>query len=188
MPTAVDRAVRALRGGGLIVYPTDTLYGLGASAVNPEAVRRLTDAKARPDGMPISVAVSSHEEVEPWVDWGPGARALARRVLPGPYTLLVPSSRAGRRELAPGILGPDGSLGVRIPAHPVARTLARRVGPITCTSANRHGLPPGPRLRDARAQLGSRVDVYLDMRPPPSGRPSTVIDLRGDAVRIIPRT
>ena len=188
MAATVDDAIRSLESGGLVVYPTDTLVGLGARATDRRAVGRLVAVKARPDGLPISVAVSSYEEIEPWVRWGPATRAVARRLLPGPYTLLLPGSRAAVRDLAPGILGPDRSLGVRIPDHPLARALAEAVGPLTCTSANRHGAPPALTIQDAMGQLKDEVDVYVDGPPAPSGRPSAVVDLRGAKVRVIPRS
>jgi L-threonylcarbamoyladenylate synthase len=187
MPDPVGTAVAALRRGALVVYPTDTLVGLGASALNAGAVDRLLAAKGRPSGMPISVAVASFEEVEPWVEWGPAARAVARRLLPGPVTLLVGASRRARREIAAPILGPNGTIGIRVPAHPVARELARRAGPITSTSANLHGAPPVVGLREARRAFGHRVAVYLPLRPPPSGAPSMLVDLNGDEPRFVPR-
>jgi L-threonylcarbamoyladenylate synthase len=97
--------------------------------------------------------------------------------------LLPPSARA-RRAFAPGLLGPRGRLGVRIPDHPVARALAARVGPVVSTSANRHGAPPAMSLRAARRAFGRAVGLYLALRPPPRGRPSTIVDL----TRARPRT
>ena len=187
MPGSIRAAVRTLETGGLIVYPTDTLFGLGARARDRRAVERLTAAKRRPSGLPISVAVSSYEELEPWAEWTPERRAYARRVLPGAVTLIVPASRRARRELAPGIVGPEGSVGLRIPDHPLAREIARQAGPITCTSANRHGEPPARSLGEARASLGSAVGLYLSGSPPPSGRPSRLADLRGALPRFVER-
>jgi L-threonylcarbamoyladenylate synthase len=187
MPDPVGTAVAALRRGALVVYPTDTLVGLGASALDAAAVGRLLAAKGRPSGMPISVAVASLEEVEPWVDWGPTARATARQLLPGPVTLLVGASRRARRELAPSLLGPNGAIGIRVPDHPIARELARRAGPITSTSANLHGEPPVATLAAARRAFGDRVSVYLPLRPPPSGAPSMLVDLKGDEPRFVAR-
>jgi L-threonylcarbamoyladenylate synthase len=137
--------------------------------------------------MPISLAVSSYMEIEPLVAWGPAARSLARRWLPGAVTLLVRASPAARRRLAPPLVGPDGTVGLRIPDHPVARELARRVGPITCTSANRHGEPPVPSVAAARRAFGSDVAYYLAGDPAPSGKPSLLLDLRGDAPRWVKR-
>ena len=187
MAEPLAAAVAALGRGELVVYPTDTLVGLGASARSRAAVQALLAAKDRPSGMPLSLAVASFEEVEPWVDWSDAARGYARRVLPGPVTLLVPSSARARRELAPTLIAPNGTLGVRIPDHPTARALAARAGPITATSANRHGQPPTASLARAQAVFGTAVSVYLPLVPPPSGRPSELIDLTSGAPRPVPR-
>lgn len=187
----VDRlaaAVAALQRGELVVYPTDTLLGLGARATDPAAVDRLLAAKDRPAAMPISVAVSSYEELEPLVEWAPSGRAEARVLLPGPVTLLVRASREARRTLAAPLISPAGTLGVRIPDHPVARALARGAGPITATSANRHGAPAARTIAEARTALGGSVSVYLPAVPVPSGRPSTLIDLTGPTPRVVPRS
>jgi L-threonylcarbamoyladenylate synthase len=175
----VDRAVRALDRGELVVYPTDTLLGIGARADRPEAVARLLEAKGRPARTPLSVAVSSYEEIEPWTVLDPSARSVARDRLPGPYTLILRASPRARRELAGPVLGPGGTVGLRIPDHPTARALAHRCGPIVSTSANRHGQPPARSLSAARAAFGDRVRVYLAAQPAPSGRPSEILDLTG---------
>jgi L-threonylcarbamoyladenylate synthase len=187
MPTGLPAAVRVLQRGEVIVYPTDTLYGLGARAMDRRAVARLSDVKGRPDGMPMSVAVSSLEELEPWSELSPMGRAYARRHLPGPVTLLLRASPTARRQFAVGLVSHDGTIGLRVPNHAVARELARRAGPITCTSANRHGEPPAQDLRAARATFGREVALYLSGGPPPSGRPSAIADLRGDEPRVVQR-
>lgn len=180
-------AVRALSSGELVVYPTDTLIGLGGRAFDRAAVDRLLVAKDRPASLPISLCVSSLEEIEPLVEWGITARSVARDVLPGPVTLLLRPSQAARRELPPALISPGGTLGVRLPDHPVARELARRAGPITSTSANRHGAPTARTVAEARAALADQVSVYLPARPSPSGRPSRLIDLSGPEPRVVPR-
>lgn len=187
MAPGLDAAEAALRRGAIVGYPTDTLYGLAVSARNRRAVERLVSAKGRASTQPISVAVASVEEIEPWVRWSTGARAFARGHLPGPYTLLVTPSERARRQLAPSIVRAAPTLGLRIPDHPIARELARRVGPITATSANRHGEPPARTAAGARAALGDQVAVYLDGAPPPTGRPSVLVDLTGEDPRIRPR-
>jgi L-threonylcarbamoyladenylate synthase len=188
MATALDAGLTAVRSGRLVVYPTDTLFGLGADARNPEAVARLLAAKARPGGMPISVIVSSTEEVEEWATLSPMARTWLRRELPGPWTLLLSASPRARRELAAPLLGPNGSLGVRVPDHPVARELARQVGVLTATSANSHGAPPCRTIPEARRVFGTEVAAYITAGPAPKGVPSGLVDLRGSAPRIVPRS
>ncbi len=186
MEGGVEDAVRALLSGRLVVYPTDTLYGLAARAEDGRAVERLIALKGRAPEQPISVAVSSTEEAEPLATLSPTARRFLRTELPGPYTLLVPPSTEARGTLPGAIVG-GRSIGLRIPDHPLARELARRVGPITATSANRHGEPPARSLAAARRALGDGVAVYLPTRETPSGRPSTLVDLTGPAPRAVPR-
>jgi L-threonylcarbamoyladenylate synthase len=187
MTGEVERAVRALRAGKLVVYPTDTLVGLAARAEDPEAVNALLEAKARPQGTPLSVAVSSYDEVEPWAELTAPRRAWLRRHLPGPYTALLPASPAAQRALAPAVFSQGRTIGIRIPDHPLARTLAELVGPVTSTSANRHGAPPARTVAEARKVFGNEVAVYLDGAPAPSGHPSTLVDLTGTKPRTVSR-
>ncbi len=180
MPGALERAVRAIADGALVAYPTETLIGLAARADDPSAVRRLVSLKGRAPTQPVSVAVSSGEELEHWALLSPMARRFIRRRLPGPYTVLLRPSPAARAAWGPPIVARGQALGVRVPDHPVARALAERAGPITATSANPHGYPPARRLSEARRYFGRRVAVYLiGGGPAPSGRPSTLVDLRG---------
>ena len=187
MPPRLDGAARALARGSLVVFPTDTLLGLGARASDPSAVARLERAKRRPSGQPLSVAVSSYEELEAIARLSPRDRAFLRRKLPGPYTLLVRPSPAARRSLAAAVARRTMAIGVRIPDHPVARELARRAGPITATSANRHGDPPCHTVGEARRTFGSEVAVYLPALPRPSGRPSMLVDLTRSSIRLVAR-
>jgi L-threonylcarbamoyladenylate synthase len=187
MGPALANAVRALASGRLVVYPTDTLLGLGARAGDPDAVRRLLDAKGRPAGMPVSVAVSSTEEVESLARLAPAGRRFVRTHLPGPYTVLVPASALAERTLAPPAIGPSGTVGLRVPGHPLARELARRVGPITATSANPHARPPCRTIPEARRAFGRAVAVYVSGPPRPSGTPSRLVDLTGVAPRRVAR-
>ncbi len=183
----LDAAVRALGAGRIVAYPTDTLLGLGVRASDPAALERLCAAKGRPEGLPVSVAVSSTEELEALLDLAPSARRWVRLHLPGPYTVLARPTPTGRAALAPSVVGPDGLLGVRVPDHPRARELARRVGPITSTSANRHGAPPCRTLAGARRTFGRAVGAYVGGGPAPSGRPSTLVDLTGPRPRTVAR-
>ena len=181
------KAVRALRRGELVVYPTDTLVGLAARADDPAAVARLLVAKERPGTTPLSIALSSHEEMERWTEMSAPRRAWTRRNLPGPYTALLPASPAARGAFPSSIVSPTGTIGVRIPDHPLARSLAELVGPVTATSANRHGQAPARSIGEARRVFGSDVAVYLDGDPQPSGRPSELVDLTGSAARPVRR-
>ena len=172
-------AVKALQRGELVVYPTDTLWGLGARATDRKAVARLFEAKGRPTDAPVSVLLSSLEEVEPLSELHEAQRAFLRRHLPGPFTAVLPPSPWARKRLSPLVLGPKGQIAVRIPDHPLARELARRVGPLTATSANLHGQPTELELDRVKAALGPSVAVYLDGEPAPHGSASRVVDLTG---------
>jgi L-threonylcarbamoyladenylate synthase len=186
MGRPVAAAVRALAGGALVVHPTDTLFALAARARDRRAVARLVAAKGRAEGHPLSVAVSSAEELERWGRLGPGARRWVRDRLPGPYTILVEPTGEARRSLAGEVAGGP-TVGLRLPDHPLARELARCAGPIVATSANRSGEPPSRSIAEARRALGRAVAVYLDGPPRPSGVPSTLVDLTRDRVRTVRR-
>lgn len=182
MRPAAEAGARALLAGKLVVHPTDTLYALAARALDHGAVARLAAAKGRSEGQPLSVAVSSPEELERWAELGPAARRFARLELPGPYTVLLRPSLEARRRLAPEVAsGP--TIGLRVPDHPLARELARRAGPIVATSANLSGAPPTKGLAEARRVFGGAVAAYLTAPPRPSGRPSTLVDLTGPRPR-----
>jgi L-threonylcarbamoyladenylate synthase len=186
MPPSIPDAVRALNAGELVVVPTDTLLGLAARAGDRAALGRLRRAKGRPRATPVSVAVSSTEELERFARLSPSARAFVRRHLPGPLTLLLRPSLAARRSLDPSVAG-GRAIGLRVPDHPVVRELCRRAGPITATSANRHGAPPARSVAEARRAFGRAVSVYLAARPLPSGIPSTLVDLTGRRPRPVAR-
>jgi len=179
-------AARALLAGGLVVHPTDTLYALAARAMDRTAVARLVDLKGRAPGRPLSVAVSSVAELDRWALLNREARRFVRDQLPGPFTVLARPSPRARRTLAAEVADRP-RIGLRVPAHPFALELARRVGPLVATSANRSGEPPARTLREARRSLGDRVACYADAAPSPSGRPSTLVDVAGRSPREVPR-
>lgn len=185
--TPWDEGVRAVRSGAVVCYPTDTLWGLGVDPSRPEALRLLAEIKERPAGMPVSVAFSSLEELEPWVLLSPRDRGLLRTYLPGPYTFLLRASPQARRRWAPAVLGPGGRLGIRVPDHPGARAFLAATGPLTSTSANRHGDPPVRDVNEARSTFGSRVSAYVAAPPEPRGEPSTVVDLVAPSPRAVRR-
>ena len=179
MGRALDSAVVALQHGGLVVYPTDTLVGLGARAGDRRAVKRVLELKQRPPTTPIAISVSSLDEIEAYAELSESARGWIRTNLPGPWTVIVRATRRAGRRFSSPIVAADLSIGVRIPDHAIARELARKVGPITCTSVNRHGAPPCRTVSEARRIFGPQVTNYVDVGAVPSGRPSTIIDLRG---------
>ena len=187
MTPGLSLALRALAAGELVVYPTDTLLGLAARADNARAIERLEQAKGRPSDRPISIAVSSIEEVDRLTEPSSAARRFLRTQLPGPYTVLLGPSDYARQRLAPRLFAGDGALGLRVPDHPVARELARRAGPVTSTSANLHGQAPCRTVPEARRVFGGRVRTYLSSGPRPSDRPSTIVDLRRGHPRVVAR-
>jgi L-threonylcarbamoyladenylate synthase len=180
---AMDQIRGVLRGGGLLVYPTDTAYGLGADPFQGVAVERLYAVKTRPREEPISMAVADLAEVFHFGERTPMAEAFCTKNLPGPYTVVLRASRHAPH----AIVSKAGGIAIRIPAHPIPRLLAKAYGPITATSANRHGQPSPETCAAAREQLGENVDLYVDGGPTPQGGESTVVDLSGPRAKILRR-
>lgn len=170
-------AVSALRGGGLVVLPTDTLYGLGCDAFDGEGVAALLAAKRRGRDMPVPVLVGSWSSIDGLVQTvRPAARNLISAFWPGGLSLVVQQAPS----LAWDLGDTRGTVMLRMPLHPVALDLVREVGPMAVSSANVSGEPPATTAQDARNQLGSLVDVYLDGGPCAAATPSTIVDLTGD--------
>jgi len=179
--TAVDDVLAVLLRGELIVYPTDTLYALGADPFNADAVARIFAAKQRPPGQPVSVVVPTVDAARDLAVISSRAEAWCRRWLPGPLTLLFrPAVNAPKPAISA-----EGMIAIRVPNHAIALLLAKRFGPITATSANVHGKPSPVEAWQAEEQLGDAVDLYLDAGPCPMGRESTVVDLSGAEPRVI---
>jgi len=172
---ALAQAAAILRAGGLVAFPTETVYGLGANALDAAAVRRIFAAKGRPAFNPLIAHVADVAGAQALVrDWPPLAQALAERFWPGPLTLVLP-----RRALVPDEVTADrGSVAVRAPSHPVARALLAAAGvPLAAPSANRFTeLSPVTAAQVARS-LGDRVDLILDGGRTTVGIESTVVDL-----------
>ncbi len=173
----LERAVRALRRGDLVAYPTDTLYGLAADPSNHGAIARLFQAKGRPVGRAIALIAADLAQVDAITGGLTGtARRLAERWWPGPLTLVVRSTR----KLAPGVCGAGASIAIRIPAHAIARALADRLGEaITSTSANRTDAPAPSSAPDLSALVVAEVAVVVDGGPTAGGPASTIVDLTG---------
>jgi len=181
-PEAIAEAAARLRAGDLVAVPTETVYGLGGDAANPAAVRRIFEAKGRPADHPVIVHLPDSSQLAHWArDVPVGATALARAFWPGPLTLILP-----RAEHVLGIVtGGQESVGLRVPAHPVARALLAafaRLGGcgIAAPSANRFGHVSPTTAAHVAEDLGAAVDVILD-----GGNcglePTTVVDLSGDS-------
>jgi L-threonylcarbamoyladenylate synthase len=175
--TGLIAAAGAVRAGQLVVFPTDTVYGLGCDAFSSVAVQGLLDAKGRGRDMPVPVLVGSWSTVDGLVLGVPSAaRKLIEAFWPGGLSLVLPHAPS----LAWDLGDTRGTVMLRMPLHPVALELLRDVGPMAVSSANRSGLPPATTVEQAREQLAERIPVYLDGGP--SGEPmaSTIVDLTAD--------
>jgi L-threonylcarbamoyladenylate synthase len=182
-PELLARAAQVIRGGGLVAFPTETVYGLGANALDPKAVARVFEAKGRPETSPLIVHVSSIDMARTVArEWPKQAEALAHAFWPGPLTLVLP-----RQPHVPGNVtaGLD-TVGVRQPGHPVALELIREAGtPIAAPSANRFTELSPTTAEHVRKALGDRVDLILDGGPCAVGIESTVLSLSGPRPRLL---
>ena len=179
----IAQALEFLKSGGVVVFPTDTLYGLGADAFSIAAVNRIFQIKQRPSGLALPVLVDSWDQAltvaREAPDW---ARKLAQRFWPGPLTLILSKSEA----LPVGVTGGGDTVAVRMPNHPVALELIRGLGgPITGTSANRSGGQDLQAIEEVEAQLGKDVDYIIKLGPAPIGVSSTVVDATSGALKLV---
>ena len=174
----IQQAVAILRAGGLVAFPTETVYGLGADARNPEAIRRLFAAKGRPADHPVIVHLANAEAMPEWASHvPPAAVTLAGAFWPGPLTLVL--LRAAH--VLDLVTGGQETVAIRVPSHPVAHALLDAFGEgIVAPSANRFGRLSPTRAEHVRAELGSAVDLILDGGPTDVGVESTIVDLSGD--------
>ena len=177
------RAAELLRAGRLVAFPTETVYGLGANALNAEAVGRIFAAKGRPATSPLIVHVDSVEMASSLVtEWPASANALAAQFWPGPLTLVLPKTALVPDRVTAGL----GTVGLRIPAHPVALALIREAGiPVAAPSANRFTELSPTTAAHVREALGDRVDLVLDGGPCTVGIESTVLSLAGGVPRLL---
>ena len=176
-----ETVCEVLDAGQLIVYPTDTLYGLGCDPFEGPAVERVFEVKRRPADQPIALALTATDQIPKYAHVTPAAQRVIAKHLPGPVTILL---RAKDAAPAP-LVSSTGLLGIRVPDHPVAVSIAKAFGPITTTSANLHGGPSPATCEAARAELGDVVDLYIDCGPTRHGKESTIVDLSGDSTRVI---
>jgi L-threonylcarbamoyladenylate synthase len=181
---ALAAAARALEGAGLVILPTETVYGLAARPDLPEATARVFEAKARPLGLNLPVLAAAPEGA--WEVAAPDGRArvLAQAFWPGPLTLVLPRTvRSSPWDLGDHVH----TVAVRVPDHRVTTALMLRTGPLAVTSANRSGAAPLGRAEDLVAAFGAAVAVYLFLppgKPGLSGTPSTVVDLSSPKLRV----
>lgn len=180
--TGIASAISALKGGSLVVMPTDTVYGIGADAFDSEAVAALLAAKGRGRNMPVPVLVGSWHTIQGLVYSVPNsAKELIRAFWPGALSLVVRQAPSLQWDLGDA----NGTVMLRMPLHPVAIELLREVGPMAVSSANISGRPAAVTAEQARDQLGDLVEVYLDGGQAEQQAASTIVDLTGAHPRVL---
>lgn len=180
-PNVIERALEVLQSGGLIAFPTDTVYGVAAPVFNSESIERLYAVKGRENTKAIAVLLGEVEQLKLLT---PGltraALQLAERFWPGALTLVVPSSPK-----LPANLSPIPTVGVRMPDHAFARELMKYSGPLATTSANISGGANALTAEEVNSQLGGRIELLLDGGRVPGGMPSTVVDCTGPEIKVL---
>lgn len=190
----IKKAARVIRRGGLVIFPTETVYGLGADAWSAAAVRKIFRVKGRPEGKPLIVHVSKKSALDVLARDIPSvARVLTQKFWPGPLTLVLKRRSFLRRargktshhRLANVVTGGGETVAIRMPDHPVALALIREAGPIAAPSANFSGAKPPTRVSEIPKALLTRVDLVLDAGSTSVKVPSTVLDLTAHPPRIV---
>lgn len=182
-PTKLRSAAETLRNGGLVAFPTETVYGLGAHALDPKAVAGIYAAKGRPAYNPLIVHVADAQAARALVtEWPSSAALLARAFWPGPLTMVLHKADAVPAAITAGLP----NVGIRVPAHPVALALLREAGiPVAAPSANKFTEISPTTAQHVIASLGDAVDVVVDGGPTTVGIESTVVDLTGPVPRVL---
>jgi L-threonylcarbamoyladenylate synthase len=180
--SGIDAAVAAVRSGEIVVLPTDTVYGIGADAFTPPAVRAMLAAKGRGRNVPSPVLVGTPRAAAALVDdMGAFGQDLIDEFWPGALTLVFRASPT----LLWDIGETKGTVALRMPLHPVTLEVLKQTGPMAVSSANRHGVPPATTASEAQRQLGDVVSIYLDAGPCSDNVPSTILDLTGTIPRLL---
>ena len=178
---SIQAALKILHNGGLVAFPTDTVYGVGALAFDGKAVESIYTAKDRPIEKAIPVLIGDTEDMEKvGMNIPEIAYKLASRFWPGPLTCIIP-----KQLTLPESVSATDTVGVRVPDHEVARTLLRAAGPMAVTSANISGQPSPSSAQEVFAQLGGRIDLIIDGGLTPGGVPSTLVDCTGKDIKIL---
>jgi L-threonylcarbamoyladenylate synthase len=181
--TDIEAAVQALRSGELVVFPTETVYGLGANATDPAAVRKIFEVKGRPADHPVIVHLDNPRYLHRWVSsLPPVAEKLAEKFWPGPLTLILPKAD----NVNDLVTGGQDSIGIRVPSHPIAQQLLTAFGGgIAAPSANRFGRLSPTKPEHVRDELGDAVDIILDGGDSPIGLESTIVSCLGNEARLL---
>lgn len=174
---SMAEAVRILSAGGLVAFPTDTVYGVGAHALQPQAVDKIYAAKIRPQDKAIPLLLATPDDLSLVAESVPSvAHLLAEEFWPGGLTLVL-----RKRAVVSGAVSPSPTVAVRVPDHPVTQTLIAALGaPLAATSANLAGNPSPITAQEVVGELAGRIELILDGGPCPGGIPSTVLDLTTD--------
>ena len=171
----IPHALEILKRGGLVAFPTDTVYGVGALAFDEKAVESIYNAKDRPVEKAIPILIGGPEDLDKVTgEIPPLAAKLAARFWPGPLTLIIP-----KHPNLPDVVSAGPSVGVRVPDHPVARALLTAAGPMAVTSANISGMDSPKTAEEVSRQLNGRIPLILDGGETPGGVPSTVVNCLG---------
>ena len=174
-PEALRHALSVLGAGGLVAFPTDTVYGLGALAFDAKAVEGIYAAKGRPEEKAIPVLLGDAEDLPKVIsNLPPMAVKLISRFWPGPLTLILP-----KKPTLPEAVSATPTVAVRVPDHPVARALLCAAGPMAVTSANLSGKPGACTAQEVLAQLAGKIALIIDGGKTPGGLPSTLVDCTG---------
>jgi len=180
----IEKGVRILKEGGVIVFPTDTVYGLGADACNSGAVERIYEIKNRPNNQQLPLLIADTSQLTAMAGEIPGiAWFLAERFWPGGLTLVLPKA-----DSLPAYLAPGRSIAIRVPNHPVCLALIQHLGnPIIGTSANISGQPPALTADEVGQQLGEKIDFIINGGKCPGGKESTIVDVNSQEPVILRR-
>lgn len=178
---SIHRALRVLRKGGLVAFPTDTVYGLGALAFDGTAVESIYLAKDRPIEKAIPILIGDEKDLGKLSDdISKDVRRLVSRFWPGPLTVIVP-----KKPTLPHSVSATATVGVRVPDHPVARKLLRDAGPMAVTSANISGQSSPSTAQEVLDQLNGRIELIIDGGSTPGGVPSTLVDCTGSEIKVL---
>ena len=171
-PSAIEMALKTLNSGGLVAFPTDTVYGLAAPVNNSKSIERLFEAKGRDFNKAIAVLIAGPEQISDLTSYfNPAASRLVKRFWPGALTVIVAKNPG-----LPEILSPLPTIGIRMPDHKFVIALLKQSGPLATTSANKSGAANPLSIQDVLSQLDGRIELILDGGQTPGGIPSTVVD------------
>ena len=177
----IEKAVEILKNNGLIVYPTDTLYGIGGNPFNEKVIKKIFEIKKRPN-VPISVAVSKMDMIKKIAYLNSTAIRICEKFLPGPVTIVL----LKKKKNVPALLTANSEkIGIRIPDNKIALRIINRFGPVTCTSANIHKGKNPVDIETAKKQFGDKISLYIDDGKCKYSKPSTVVDVSDGKIKII---